>query len=231
MTILETYQPAISCTGSPTPGARALMAWYLAVYGPIGGTNLGIYNCAVIPGTRSLSLHAEGRAADLGVPAVTGWATALAQTLVDHSGELGVQCVIFNRRIWSSAHPYEGWRTYTGSNPHTDHLHAEVSRSAAQTLTTSFIATTLGTEVPTDQPDWTMTIMSTLPVLREGVAGPAVKNAQTLINVWANTRLVVDGDYGPKTAAACRKFQEREGVAGGADGVVGQHTWTALLVR
>lgn len=207
------------------------MAWYLAVYGPVGGTNLGIYNCQTIPGTRSLSLHAEGRAADLGVPGVTAWAALLAQRLVDLSAELGVQCVIFDRLIWSGAHPYEGWRNYSGSSPHTDHLHVELSRSAAQTLTTSHIAATLGTNVPADQPDWTMAIMTALPILREGAKGASVKNLQVLVNTWAGTRLVVDGDFGPKTAVAVRKFQDRDSVTGGADGVVGQHTWTALLLR
>ncbi|MFI9528807.1 peptidoglycan-binding domain-containing protein [Micromonospora rosaria] len=34
--------------------------------------------------------------------------------------------VIFNRRIWSVARASEGWRPYTGSNPHTTHVHISV---------------------------------------------------------------------------------------------------------
>jgi hypothetical protein len=34
--------------------------------------------------------------------------------------------VIYNRRIWSVRQAAEGWRPYTGSNPHTGHVHVSV---------------------------------------------------------------------------------------------------------
>jgi hypothetical protein len=34
--------------------------------------------------------------------------------------------VIWNRRIWSVSRAAEGWRTYSGSNPHTTHVHVSV---------------------------------------------------------------------------------------------------------
>ena len=34
--------------------------------------------------------------------------------------------VIYNRQIWSRSRASEGWRTYTGSNPHTGHCHVSV---------------------------------------------------------------------------------------------------------
>src|SRR5690348_15980782 len=94
------YQTATHCSGGPTPGAKALMSWFLGAYGSRGGTNKGIYLCRAIPGSSALSLHAEGRACDLGIPAGASWAQWLVESLVQHSAELGVQCVIHNREIW-----------------------------------------------------------------------------------------------------------------------------------
>jgi hypothetical protein len=37
-----------------------------------------------------------------------------------------VKYVIYNRRIWSKARAGEGWRTYTGDDPHTSHVHVSV---------------------------------------------------------------------------------------------------------
>lgn len=37
-----------------------------------------------------------------------------------------VNTVIWNRRIWTWARRSEGWRRYTGRNPHTDHVHADL---------------------------------------------------------------------------------------------------------
>ncbi|MFD7626578.1 peptidoglycan-binding protein [Streptomyces sp. NPDC059851] len=39
----------------------------------------------------------------------------------------------------------------------------------------------------------------------------------------------IDGDFGPKTRTAVMEFQRRANVAGGADGIVGPHTWYRLL--
>lgn len=133
MSLYQGYEPASSCTGGPTEGARALMAWFLASYGARGGRNGGIYNCATIPGSMALSIHAEGRACDL-MTYGASWGQPLADQIVAHSGELGIQCVIHRRRIWSGSYPYAGWRTYYGANPHEDHLHVELSRQAARTL-------------------------------------------------------------------------------------------------
>lgn len=39
-----------------------------------------------------------------------------------------VKYVIYNRRIWSRTYDSSGWRSYTGSNPHTTHMHVSVGR-------------------------------------------------------------------------------------------------------
>ena len=136
MTLLRKYEPATRATGGPSPGAKALMSWFLGAYGHLGGRNLGIYNDRTVRGGTTKSLHAEGRACDFGIhPHGAAWGTGLAELLRARSGELGVQCVIWNRRIWSGAYPDAGWRPYTGTNPHVDHIHLELSRHAAEFLT------------------------------------------------------------------------------------------------
>lgn len=137
MTLYRSYQPADECTGGPTPGAKALMAYFLGRWGNHGARNLGIYNCRAVRGsTRTTSLHGEGRACDFGInPHGAAYGDEIAELLRANSAELGVQCVIWRRRIWSGAYADAGWRAYSGTNPHLDHIHLELSRTAAQTLT------------------------------------------------------------------------------------------------
>jgi peptidoglycan hydrolase-like protein with peptidoglycan-binding domain len=71
-----------------------------------------------------------------------------------------------------------------------------------------------------------------LPVLRNGEheGEPPVERLQSMLNfVRGVNDLVVDGIFGPKTEAAVRRFQADENLT--ADGIVGRHTWTALLRR
>ncbi|GAA5104849.1 peptidoglycan-binding domain-containing protein [Haloechinothrix salitolerans] len=225
MGIYVGYEPARSCTGSPSSGARALMAWFLGAYGGQGGRNLGIYNCRGIPGTKSTSLHGEGRAADLGVPVGAGWAQVLADKLVANSAELGIQCVIYNRRIWSGSYPHAGWRPYNGTHPHTDHLHVEHSWHSARTLTAERVQQVLGGG---GQPGPGPT-PGARPTIRRGSKGAAVSEAQRILNAWypSLSRLAVDGDFGPATEARVKYMQQRAGLA--VDGIVGPNTWRRLL--
>lgn len=130
MAIYKGYVGAKTCTSGPTTGAQGIMAWFLAKYADDGGLNAGIYNCRTIRGGKTTSLHGEGRAADLAIrPYRAGYGTALADLLRLHSKELGIQCIIWNRKIWSGY--YTEWRKYTGVNPHVDHLHVELSWKSA----------------------------------------------------------------------------------------------------
>jgi hypothetical protein len=83
---------------------------------------MGIYNCRSIVGGKGLSLHAEGRAVDV-APASAAQGTQIAAWLLANVERFGLQEIIWNRKIWSALHPSSGWRGYSGSNPHTDHLH------------------------------------------------------------------------------------------------------------
>lgn len=203
------YYPAHACTGGPTPGALALMAWFLGAYKARGARNLGIYNCRPIAGTQVLSLHAEGRASDLGGPRST-WMDGTAQLLHDVSVELGIQLIIYNRRVWS-CRATDAWLPYNGVNPHTDHIHTELIPYAAQHLTVARVnAAVLAYRI--------------LPVLRQGATGDAVKRLQRELN----SGLVLDGIFGPRTARALRAFQISVHLA--PDEVAGPRTWFALLI-
>ena len=150
MSLFVGYVGAKSCTGGPQPGAIALRDWAMAVW---HSRDDGIYNCRPIRGTTSTtSLHGEGRAVDIGCKAGDPWAAILADILRLHSRELGIQCVIYNRRIWSGAHSTEGWRPYSGFDAHTTHLHVELCWAAArgpQALTVDRIKQALAPATPT----------------------------------------------------------------------------------
>jgi peptidoglycan hydrolase-like protein with peptidoglycan-binding domain len=57
-------------------------------------------------------------------------------------------------------------------------------------------------------------------ILRPGASGPEVVHLQRLLGVHA------DGDFGPSTLRAVRRFQATHGLL--VDGQVGPHTWAAL---
>lgn len=142
MAIYRGYEWASGPSGSPEPGALALMAWYLGRYHDRRdprAANLGIYNPKRLGS--GWSIHAEGRACDLGTapysPPPWGW--ELAEEFRLNSLELGIQCVIFDHKIWSGSYPDDGWRDYHSSNPHTGHLHTELSKTAARELTVEVI--------------------------------------------------------------------------------------------
>ncbi|MDP2274471.1 MAG: peptidoglycan-binding protein [Archangium sp.] len=67
--------------------------------------------------------------------------------------------------------------------------------------------------------------LSSTPTLRQGARGPAVSQLQSKLKA-KGFNVSVDGDFGPKTAAAVRAFQQSRGLS--VDGVVGPNTWAKL---
>jgi hypothetical protein len=133
------YYPATGCDSSPRSGTNALMSWYLGAYRNRNAANLGTYACKRLGS--GWSIHAERRAADLGTSPYGGvdstWGWALANFLRLNSNELGIQCIILGRRIWSCSYPDAGWRSYGGE--HHGHMHVELTPHASQNLTISTI--------------------------------------------------------------------------------------------
>ena len=60
-----------------------------------------------------------------------------------------------------------------------------------------------------------------MPLIKRGSKGKAVKIWQVIVGVN------VDGDFGPATEAATRKFQKEHGLD--VDGIVGKFSWAAGL--
>lgn len=73
-----------------------------------------------------------------------------------------------------------------------------------------------------------VTVNVSIPLLRQGDRGPHVEGLQGLLNAKGDQGLAVDGDFGPATERAVRNWQAFFSL--GADGVVGEKTWTSLLV-
>lgn len=57
-------------------------------------------------------------------------ATLLVRKIGKHPALMAGAYVIWNGRIYSYNRRAEGWRAYTGTNPHTKHLHLSVSDAA-----------------------------------------------------------------------------------------------------
>lgn len=130
--------------------------------------------------------------------------------------------VIYNRRITTSN--FAGWAAYTGSNPHTKHVHTSFSRNEVgfdDPRPWAFL--TGATAPPTSAPPATGR-----PTLQQGSTGDAVKSLQKTLNRWYPSlpRLVEDGNFGPATKARVAYFQQHAGLT--ADGIVGPKTWAGL---
>lgn len=145
------------CTGEAEAGAIALKHGVLELEPWV--RDLGIYNCrpprGVTPGPRvRVSLHGEGRAWDAGVePHERARGDALAQLLVDHALELGIQQVIWYRRQWLSLAGHRHWEPYNpgpGGSPHTDHVHVGLCWAAARSLTKADVLAALGDDQEDD---------------------------------------------------------------------------------
>ena len=130
------------CSGGFTKGAVALSDWLRSRYR--NTRTIGGYSCRPnTANTAQMSLHAEGRALDWMISAGTSANRATVARFVKKvsSGNwrlgraMGIQEVIWNRRIWTSARHSEGWRAYTGPNPHTDHVHIGINRAGASKRT------------------------------------------------------------------------------------------------
>lgn len=132
------WNGGLSCAGSQQPGTRALGQAVLA-YWPGIVTSVGGYNCrANTANPNALSLHGTGRADDLMLaPAYRGDVSRVVDGIADwlllHAGELGIQEVIWSNTIWTSL---RGLRPYVGEgyNPHCDHIHVGLSVASARQL-------------------------------------------------------------------------------------------------
>lgn len=132
------YQPQTTCRDTALPGTVRLRNRVLATYEQ--GYDGGMIRSCSSGGT---SEHKDGRAWDWMLDVndkserraaanYLGWLTEPGRdgTPAARARRLGIMYVIYNRKIWSS---YTGsWKDYTGSNPHTDHIHTSLSWNGAR---------------------------------------------------------------------------------------------------
>ena len=137
---LAGYEPQRRCSPQAKPGTTAFANLLLRTYRST--RSLGISRACSVGGT---SEHKEGRAFDWAVSANSAADRRRVQNLMrwllqtDRHGNafamarrIGIQYMIWNRRIWGAYSADSGWRPYTGSNPHTDHVHFSFSWRGAR---------------------------------------------------------------------------------------------------
>ena len=190
-------------------------------------------NCRPVRGGRTTSLHGEGRAVDLGIrPLRAKYGTALAEALRKNSKELGIQCIIWNRKIWSGSYPHAGWRPYKGQADHYDHLHVELTWAAARRTESAMVARLnkyvgdvgklkVSAKPAVKASKWRKVKYGDM--LRRGVAGPPVLEWQRTALGYTGKK--ADSYFGAGTESDTRAFQRKHGLS--VDGIVGPKTWKA----
>jgi peptidoglycan hydrolase-like protein with peptidoglycan-binding domain len=125
---------------------------------------------------------------------------ALVDLLGSHADGLGLQCIIYDRTIWSAIAP-DG-RPYGGVNPHYDHLHIELTWQAARQLTLATAVAVLGgTAERPFLPDEALAFDR-----RQGFSADEIKAIQRVVGSEA------DGLWGPKTVQAVADWQRANGI-------------------
>ncbi|MBM7770891.1 hypothetical protein JOD54_001095 [Actinokineospora baliensis] len=124
------------------------------------------------------------------------------------SGDRRIKYIIWSRRIWT---PGVGWRAYTGTNPHTRHVHLSVVASPACDDPAAWNLGGSPSPIPGGRP-----------TLKRGSTGADVQLVQRFLGLRP-----VDGIYGPATETAVKRYQLAQRLT--ADGVVGPATWTRIL--
>ena len=166
---------------------------------------LATYPCTYSGGiTRSCSSggkseHKEGRAWDwmvkVGHPAADSllkWLLATDKYGNKHANarRLGIMYMVWNRKIWGSYKASQGWRKYSGSNPHTDHVHFSFSWAGANKQT-SFWKTPMP---PANQPPQGWLDSASCTQVRGWAQDPDAKSAAINVHVY------FDGTPGQKGA-------------------------------
>jgi len=167
---------------------------------------------------------------------------------IKRNNPAAVKYVIFNRRIWSKARNSEGWRTYSGSNPHSDHVHVSVGvgsdgRSTGPYDSTGPWGISSGGTTPTPPPSRPGTTAPKFPLAAGHWYGPESSNPRNHSGYYTSARPgirqirdrliergwrgVARGDrYDVALANVIRQFQREKRIA--ADGLVGAQTWPVL---
>jgi peptidoglycan hydrolase-like protein with peptidoglycan-binding domain len=239
------YEPQLSCDPRPKDGVVAFAALMTAQY-KTGA--MGTYR----PCTGSTSEHYDSRALDwmlnVNSPTQKAIANSVTAWLTANNGAMalrfGINYIIWNHRIWGVYDPTrgdKGWAAYTGSVPHTDHIHFSFSWDGAMKRTSWWTgkATTVvdlgpcrvyaGQFAPLYQTIRTAACPTKLPaapvspysVAVYGQTSAQIAVAQRLLKVTA------DGAFGSTTFNALASWQARAGVP--VTGVLDKSSWARLV--
>lgn len=142
-------------------------------------------------------------------------------------GDNRVWYVIFNHRIYSRTY---GWtpRVYTGSNPHTMHVHISIRYNhAAENATRTW----LGDRKPKPTKGGRLPLVDLSNVLRQieraERENAGIKRIQRQLNSKYDLQLAVDGWWGPRTRAAYAQHEQTID-ARVPDGIPGMRSLTVL---
>ena len=129
------YDGQSTCSPSTKPGMAAFMR---IIYANYGGGSLGVGRGCGVGGT---SEHKEGRAWDWAMNAGSAADRATVQRAMDWlfttdrecntysvARRIGIMYIIWNRRMFRIYDTDRGWAPYSGSSPHTDHVHFSLTR-------------------------------------------------------------------------------------------------------
>jgi len=236
------YEAQVSCDPRDKPGVTAFAALMKSTY-KSGVTGIS-RTCQ-----SDTSEHYEGRALDwmlsVNVPQQKAVADSVVAWLSADNGAMarrfGISYIIWNTKMWREYAPERGWAPYTGSDPHTDHIHFSFSWDGAMARTSWWTghATTLvdlgpcqvyaGQYAPLYTVPRTAACPTYLPVAPAspypvyviGQKNPQIAVAQKALAVTA------DGAFGAQTQAALISWQTRAGVP--ITGVLDKATWAKLV--
>lgn len=132
--------------------------------------------------------------------------------------------VIYNRTIWSRSHGFSA-REYTGTNPHTGHVHVSILRdeNAENNPQEWGVWTVTAPTRPSSTAPGSRVLYYTQPMMR----GEDVKFVQRFIGPKHMGK--PDGIAGPKFEEGVKWYQRMRGIT--ADGKVGKQTFGQMGVR
>jgi len=236
------YEAQLSCDPRDKRGVTAFATLMKANY-KTGVTGIS-RSCQA-----DTSEHYEGRALDWMLSVKDPHQKAVADSVVAwlsaNQGAMarrfGISYIIWNTKMWREYAPQRGWAKYTGSVPHTDHIHFSFSWDGAMQRTSWW--TRKATKVvdlgpcrvyagqyapvytaartaacPTNLP---VAPASPYPVYVSGQKNPQIAVAQRALGVTP------DGTFGSKTYVALVSWQTRARVP--ITGVLDKATWARLV--
>ncbi|MEP7036423.1 MAG: peptidoglycan-binding protein [Actinomycetota bacterium] len=236
------YEAQVSCDPRDKPGVIAFATLMKNNY-KTGLTGIS-RTCS-----GDTSEHYDGRALDWMLSVKDPNQKAIADSVVAWlsasngamARRFGISYIIWNTKMWREYAPERGWAPYTGSVPHTDHIHFSFSWDGAMARTSWWTghATTVvdlgpcrvyaGQFAPLYTVPRTAACPTYLPVAPAspypvyvvGQKNPQIAVAQKALGV------VADGSFGSATQAALVGWQIRSGVP--ITGVLDKATWAKLV--